>query len=505
MKFERRSGILLHPTSLPGKYGIGDLSSEALNFIDFLYKSGQTYWQLLPLSPPDFSNSPYDGLSAFAGNPILISPGELLKSGYLTKKDLNDCPHFPQHIVDFDAVIKYKAKILELAYKNFKSTKSTIEKKSFDLFCKNNNYWLDDFTLFIALMRHHDNLPWFEWDNKTKHRDLKTLLAWKKELADDINKQKFYQWQFFKQWLNVKQYANEKGIKIIGDIPIFVSMNSADVWANNHLFYFNNELKPTVVSGVPPDYFSDSGQLWGHPLYNWDAIKKNNYKWWISRFQMALTQSDIVRIDHFRGLYNYWEVKAEEETAINGSWKVGPGEDLFNVIIKNLGDVQIIAENLGDFDEESRIGVENLRKKFTFPGMKILQFAFGSDSNDPFLPQNFTNDYVVYTGTHDNDTTVGWYTTTSTEKEQDFARRYMAVNGSDIAWDLIRLGWSSVADTAITTVQDLLGLGHDARMNTPSTVGPKNWSWRFCTGDLSDNVADRLYELTNIYNRLKTK
>lgn len=504
MKFERRSGILLHPTSLPGRFGIGKLDDNAKRFVDFLSKSGQTYWQILPLSPPDFSNSPYDGLSAFAGNPILISPDELVNDEYLMEKDLDDHPHFPEHIVDFDAVIGFNAKLLELAYSNFKSKKSDPLKKSFDKFCRDNKFWLDDYTLFIALMRHHGNSPWYEWDKNTKHRDPKTLQIWKKNLVDEIKKQSFYQWQFFKQWEKIKKYANDKGVKIIGDIPIFVSMNSAAVWANKHLFYFDKELNPKVISGVPPDYFSSTGQLWGHPLYNWNAIKKNEYKWWISRFQVAFTQADIVRIDHFRGLYNYWEVKAGEKTAINGKWKRGPGAHFFDVIREKLGDVQIIAENLGDFDEQSRISVENLRRKYSFPGMKILQFAFGSDSRDPFLPSNYTHDFVVYTGTHDNDTTVGWYTTTSTEKEQDFARRYMAVNGSDIAWDLIRLGWSSVADTAITTIQDLLSLGHESRMNTPSTVGPKNWSWRYCTEDLSEQVADRLYELTNIYNRLNT-
>ena len=504
MEFERRSGILLHPTSLPGNFGIGKLGNQSKKFIDFLSKSGQTYWQVLPLSPPDYSNSPYDGLSAFAGNPILISPEELLNEGYLSEDDLTEHPHFPEHIVDFESVIKYNGKILHLAFSNFKSKSSNKQKESYDNFCNSNKFWLDDYTLFIALMRHHKNTPWYEWDKKTKHRDPNTLQMWRKELFDEIQKQNFYQWQFFKQWQALKKYANAKGIKIIGDIPIFVSMNSADVWANNHLFYFDKDLNPKVISGVPPDYFSNTGQLWGHPLYNWNAINKNQYKWWISRFQMAFTHSDIVRIDHFRGLYNYWEVKANEKTAINGKWKKGPGEKLFNVIINKLGNVQIIAENLGDFDKESQMGVDNLRKKFAFPGMKILQFAFGSDSNDPFLPHKYENDYVVYTGTHDNDTTVGWYTKSSLEKEQDFARRYMAVNGSDIAWDLIRLGWASVADTAITTVQDLLSLGHDSRMNTPSTVGPQNWSWRFCNGDLSEDIADRLYELSNIYNRLNT-
>lgn len=505
MKFLRRSGILLHPTSLPGRFGIGNFGAEALRFIDFLAESGQTYWQVLPLSPPDFSNSPYDGLSAFAGNPILINPEELVKDGFLTNDDIINLPNFPDSIVDFKSVIPLNAQLLYKAYYNFKAKTSTKHKNDFNLFCENNKYWLDDFSLFIALMRHHDNLPWYKWDEKIKRRDSNAIDFWRKELAESIEKQKFFQWQFYKQWLTVKKYANKKGIKIIGDIPIFVSMNSADVWANTKLFYFDKNLKPKVISGVPPDYFSSTGQLWGHPLYNWKVIAENNYDWWIKRFQMALTQADIIRIDHFRGLYNYWEVPAQEKTAINGKWRKGPGEDFFNTVIEKLGDIQIIAENLGDFDKASFKGVENLRKKFDFPGMKILQFAFSNDATDLFLPHNYENDCVVYTGTHDNDTTFGWYKSTSTEKERDFARRYMAVSGSDIAWDLIRLGWSSVADTAITTVQDLLSLDHDCRMNTPSTVGPQNWSWRVKPGALTQDIANRLRELTSIYNRINSK
>ncbi len=501
MKLKRRSGILLHPTSLPGKYGVGKLGKASLNFIDFLAESGQTYWQILPLNPPDFANSPYDSLSAFAGNPILIDPDGLVEDGYLTPDDIQNPPDFPEKIVDFKKVMSLNAQFLYKAYDNFRFRASKNDLDAFTLFCKNNKYWLDDYALFIALMRNNDNLPWYKWDEKIKKRDTKILNTWRKKLDGQIGKQKFFQWLFFKQWLSVKEYANERGIKIIGDIPIFVSMNSADVWAHTDMFYFDDDLKPNVVSGVPPDYFSETGQLWGHPLYNWEETAKRKYEWWINRFRIAFTSSDVVRIDHFRGLYNYWEVKATEKTAINGNWKNGPGEDLFNAIINKLGDVQIIAENLGDFDEESKIGVENLRNKFSFPGMKILQFAFGSDSNDPFLPHNFENDYVVYTGTHDNDTTFGWYQVSSSEKERDYARRYMAVSGSDIAWDLIRIGWSSIADTAITTVQDLLSLGPDSRMNLPSTVGPDNWSWRLLPNALNESIAKRLKELTIMYGR----
>ncbi len=501
MKFERRCGILLHPTSLPGRFGIGDFGEEALRFIDFLIDSGQTYWQILPLSPPDFANSPYESLSAFAGNPILISPDELIKDGYLKESDLQDIPKFSENKVEFTKVKNYKTNLLSKAYEYFKKNTTSKEKKLFEDFCQTNQYWLNDFSLFFALMLHHNNLPWQNWDSKTKRRDKATLKEWKQKLANMIEKQKFFQWQFYKQWLTIKNYANSKSIKIIGDIPIFVSMNSADVWANTDMFYFDDNLKPIVVSGVPPDYFSETGQLWGHPLYNWKETAKRKYEWWINRFRIAFTLANVVRIDHFRGFYNYWEVQSAEKTALNGRWQNGPGEDFFYSVINKLGDVQIIAENLGDFDIESKIGVENLRKKFSFPGMNILQFAFGSDHTDSFLPHNYKHDCVVYTGTHDNDTTSGWYNNSSTEKERDHARRYMAVSGSDISWDLIRLGWSSIADTAITTVQDILNLGSDSRMNLPSSVGPDNWSWRLLPNELNKEIANRLKELTILFGR----
>jgi len=502
MEYKRRSGILLHPTSLPGRFGVGKLGEEAIKFIDFLHESGQTYWQVLPLGPPDFANSPYDCLSAFAGNPTLIDPVGLVEEGFLFNNDIVNLPQFPDHYIDFAKVFPINAQYLYKAYDNFKSKTSKKNKDEFYNFCKKEAYWLDDYALFIAIMRNRENKPWSQWEDAIKKRDPETLETWKKNLADPIEKQKFFQFLFFKQWLSIKKYANSKGIKIIGDIPIFVSMNSADVWAHTDMFYFDSKLNPKVVSGVPPDYFSRTGQLWGHPLYNWKTIEQSNFDWWIKRFKMGFTQADVVRIDHFRGLYNYWEVPAGEKTAVNGKWKKAPGINLFNAVTNELGDVQIIAENLGDFDKDSLKGVEELRKKYSFPGMKILQFAFGSDATDHFLPHNFKNDYVVYTGTHDNDTTFGWYQETSSEKERDYARRYMAVPGNDIAWDLIRLAWSSIADTAITTVQDLLNLGHEARINTPSTMGPQNWSWRLAGNALNRDIAYRLKELTRIYGRL---
>jgi 4-alpha-glucanotransferase len=320
-------------------------------------------------------------------------------------------------------------------------------------------------------------------------------------LADEIDSQKYRQWQFFEQWLSLKRHANERRIRVIGDIPIFVALDSADVWANPHLFHFDEHLQPTVVSGVPPDYFSETGQLWGHPLYRWERMAEDGYEWWIRRFHMAFTQADVVRIDHFRGFYDYWEVPAGEKTAIKGRWLRGPGAPFFRTVTAALGKVAIIAEDLGDFNDESRAGVDALQAEFGYPGMKVLQFAFGGGPSDPFLPHNHRSDFVAYTGTHDNDTAVGWYEVTSTEAERDFARKYLGSDGSDIAWDLIRATWASVATTAVTTVPDLLSLGHDARFNTPSTVGPPNWCWRLPPGALAKEVGQRLLELTAIYGR----
>jgi 4-alpha-glucanotransferase len=320
-------------------------------------------------------------------------------------------------------------------------------------------------------------------------------------LADEIENQKYQQWQFFQQWLALKRYANQHDVAIIGDIPIFVALDSADVWANADLFRFDADLQPTVVSGVPPDYFSATGQLWGHPLYRWDLMAENDYAWWISRFRMAFTQADVVRIDHFRGFYNYWEIPAWAETAVDGEWRYGPGADLFRAVTSKLGRVDIIAEDLGEFDQESRAGVDALQNEFGYPGMKVVQFAFRSTPSDPFLPHNYASDCVAYTGTHDNDTVTGWYQVTSSAEERTYARQYMGCDGSDIAWDVIRLAWASVANTAMTTAQDLLSLGHEARMNLPGTVGPPNWCWRFRSGALTDDIAQRLEELTTIYGR----
>jgi len=502
MLFPRRSGILFHPTSLPGRFAIGDLGDEAYRFVDFLVAAGQSYWQVLPLSPTGYGDSPYQGLSAFAGNPALISPERLLAAGHLNPADLEGGPAFDPQRVHFDSAVGHKEALLERAFANFQARAPAEQRATFERFCAEQAYWLEDFALFMALRRANGNRLWNEWEPDLARGRPEALARARESLAGPIASQKYRQWQFFEQWLALKRYVNERGIRIIGDIPIFVSMDSADVWANRHLFHFDEDLRPTVVSGVPPDYFSETGQLWGHPLYRWDVMAQDGYAWWLARFRMALTLADIVRIDHFRGFYNYWEVPAGEPTAVKGRWLFGPGAALFRAARAALGEVAVIAEDLGDFDDESRAGLDALMAEFGYPGMKVLQFAFGSGPEDPFLPHNFTRDCVVYTGTHDNDTTVGWYQVTSTEAERDYARKYMRCDGSDIAWDMIRLAWASVAHTAITTVQDLLSLGHEARMNMPGTVGPPNWCWRLAPGLLKETLAERLLELTAIYGRL---
>ncbi len=500
MTFPRRSGVLLHPTSLPGRFGIGDLGAIAYRFVDFLAAAGQTYWQVLPMSPTGYADSPYQGLSVFAGNPMLISPDKLAAAGHLPASGLDNVPNFPAQHVDFGWVIPYKMRLLERAFACFDREASHEQQAAFTRFCAEQAWWLDDVALFMALKEYYELRPWHEWEHGIARRQPDALTHWRDYLAERIQSQKYRQWQFYEQWLALKRYANGKGIRIIGDMPIYVARDSTDVWANPHLWNCDDNLNPTVVSGVPPDYFSASGQLWGHPIYRWDVMARQGYAWWIDRFRMALTQTDIVRIDHFRGFYNYWEVPAGEPTAINGQWRQGPAAALFQTLNKTLGNVQIIAEDLGEFDNKSRAGLDALQAEFGYPGMKVLHFAFSGKPSDPFLPHNYQRDCVVYTGTHDNDTTVGWYGR-ATDVEKDYVRRYVGRDASDIAWDFIRLAWSSVANTALTTVQDVLSLDGDARMNMPGTTGAPNWCWRLQDGALSDGLAARLRDLTFVYGR----
>lgn len=502
MKFPRRSGIILHPTSLPGRYGIGDLGAEAYRWIDFLVAAGQTYWQVLPLNPTGYGDSPYLCFSALAGNPLLISPDKLIESNHLAQSDIADVPAFSAEHVDYGGVIQYKTELLNRAFANFQRNGSADQQKAFRRFCKEQTGWLDDFALYMALKESHGWRPWYEWERELVMREDRAMAYARKDLNDQIENQKYRQWQFFTQWLAVKQYANERGIRIIGDIPIFVAMDSAEVWASPHLFHLDKDLKPTIVSGVPPDYFSKTGQLWGHPHYRWNLMADDGYAWWIKRFKMVFTVADVVRIDHFRGFYNYWQVPFGETTAIKGKWIKGPGAKLFRAVTQALGEVAIIAEDLGEFDVESRAGVTALQKEFGYPGMRVLNFAFDGDSpHNPFLPHNFSGDEVVYTSTHDSNTVVGWYHDEATERIRDHVRRYLARDGSDIAWDFIRLAWSSVAPTAMTTAQDVLSLDGSARMNAPG-IASGNWQWRVLPGTLNDAIAARLKELTALYGRV---
>jgi len=494
MSFSRSSGILLHPTSLPSRYGIGDLGDEAFRWVDFLASANQKLWQILPLGPTGFGDSPYQCFSAFAGNPFLISPDKLLADGLLSRSALESIPNFPNDNVDYGPVIQYKLSLLDAVYANYKRTK--ILRDEFEAFKQKNSAWLDDFALFMALKESHNGAVWSTWDDELVSRQPQALTAAREKYADAVESQEFRQFLFFRQWETIRSCAHRHGIKIIGDIPIFVAYDSADVWAHPELFFLDEHGKPTVVAGVPPDYFSATGQLWGNPLYRWDVLKKNNYVWWIERFRATLAVVDIVRLDHFRGFEAYWEIPFGMPTAQVGKWIKGPGADFFDALKASLGDLPIIAEDLGVVTKE----MTALRDQFNLPGMKVLQFAFGSDGSDLFLPHNFTPNCVVYSGTHDNDTTRGWYETSSTEKERDFARRYLGRDGADIAWDLIRVAFSSVADMAVVPLQDVLNLGTQARMNLPGRASG-NWGWRFEWSQVNDGMRERLKEMSMLYGR----
>ncbi len=496
--FSRSSGILLHPTSLSGSYGIGELGEPAYQFVDFLHASGQGLWQVLPLGPTGYGDSPYQAFSAFAGNPLLISLDELIKEGTLSQTDIAEAPRFPADRVDYGPVIEFKKGVLKRSFKRFKAGASWAQRGEFMAFCDANRYWLDDFALFMALKDHFNSAAWNEWDTNIAARDPDALEATARELDPQMELHRYLQFQFFRQWLALKRYANQRGIRVIGDIPIFVAYDSAEVWSNPGLFYLDEEGSPTVVAGVPPDYFSPTGQLWGNPLYRWDVLADEGYAWWIERFRAAFKLFDIVRVDHFRGFEAYWEVPATEKTAVKGRWVKGPGAALFRAVRKALGNVPIIAEDLGFVTPE----VEELRESLGFPGMKVLQFAFDTDATNEFLPHNYERNCVVYTGTHDNDTTRGWFESRS-DRERKRVLTYLGTDGREIHWDFIRLAFSSVANTAIVPLQDVLGLGSEARMNYPSRASG-NWSWR-CTPDaLTDKIAARLCTLAEAYGRTST-
>jgi len=492
----RSCGILVHPTSFPGRYGIGDLGDGATRFIDFLESAGQSLWQILPLGPTGYGDSPYQSFSTFAGNFYLISPDEWVTQGYLTSGDLYDVPWFDPRCVDYGPMIEYKMSICKKAFDRFLSHATRAQKSGYARFCDRNEYWLDDYALFTSLKNHFRGAVWNKWPTAIAERKDEAMAEYTAMLEEEISFYKFLQYEFFRQWEGIKKYANEKDISIVGDLPIYVSMDSADVWANPGLFLIDGDLQPTAVAGVPPDYFAEDGQLWGNPLYNWDEHGKTGYAWWIKRIAAVLRTVDIVRIDHFRGFESYWAVPYKAVTAKKGKWVKGPGLELFTAIKGHFGCLPIIAEDLGIITDE----VRELRDLAGLPGMKVLQFAFEPNAQGLYAPHNYSDTHcVVYTGTHDNDTTLGWYEKAE-EKERDYYRRYMNVTGETVAWDLIRLAYASIAVYAIAPVQDIMELGSDSRMNKPG-VPDGNWRFRYTQDMLTDEMAEHLLYLAKLYNR----
>lgn len=503
MKFERSAGVLLHPTSLPSKYGIGDLGDEAYRFLDFLVAGKQTLWQILPLGPTGYGDSPYQCFSAFAGNPLLISPDELVKLGFLSVDQLKNIPEYNPHSIDFGNVINYKTDLLKTAFQKYidlGEKGSSDFTKAFSDFKHHNQFWLDDYALFMACKEQHNGQMWIHWEKELALRQPKAVKEWTKKLAHEINYQQFIQFLFFKQWNQLKKTANDRGVKIVGDLPIFVAYDSADVWANKELFTVDENGKLIWVAGVPPDYFSETGQLWGNPLYNWDKMAEDDFKWWRDRLSTIFEVVDLVRIDHFRGFEAYWRIPGNAKNAINGKWIKAPGKKLFSTIEKYLGQLPIIAEDLGVITD----GVIELRDKFNFPGMKILQFAFGSKMEHKFLPHNFIKNCVVYTGSHDNETTKGYFESAKNARNQndifDFTQKYLNYFGEDLTGELIRIAYASVANTVVIPLQDILKFGNEARMNFPGKFGG-NWTWRFTWDQVPYGIADHYKMLADMYER----
>jgi len=509
MNFPRSSGILLHPTSLPGPYGIGDLGPQAYAFADFLRRSGQSLWQVLPLGPTGYGDSPYACYSAFAGNTLLISPEQLFTDGLLARSELPPPASHTNERIDFAQAHALKDDLLRSAYEHYKRTTDTGLRSAFETFAQQSSAWLEDYALFRALKDAHQGLPWNKWESALVRRTPTALARAREQLRDEIEAQMFYQFLFFRQWYALKTYGNEHGIQIVGDLPIFVAHDSADVWTNPEEFKLDKNGTPIVVAGVPPDYFSTTGQLWGNPLFDWDRMLEEGFNWWIERMRATLNVVDVVRVDHFRGFAACWEIPGGDQTAERGQWVEAPGKQLFTAIRKALGDLPLIAEDLGVITPD----VVALRDEFGFPGMRILQFGFGGDTKNIDLPHNYTTNVVAYTGTHDNDTTVGWFqsvagegstrTARQIDRERKFCLNYLNSNGKEIHWDFIRAVLASVANTAIVPLQDVLGLGTEARMNLPnSTEG--NWAWRYKAGALTEKIETRLKELTDWYGRART-
>jgi 4-alpha-glucanotransferase len=494
--FERSAGILLHPTSLPGDTGIGELGPAAYQWLDFLEAAGQRLWQVMPLGPTGYGDSPYQSFSAFAGNPYLLSLERLADEGWLEADQAAALAGLPDRHVDYGAVIPAKLELLSRAAERFEERAGPEDREAFAAFVSSEEAWLDDFALFMALKEAHGGASWTAWEEPIRLREPEALDAARAELGRAVERHKLWQHWFYRQWSAVRSYAHDKGVHIVGDIPIFVALDSADAWSHPELFHFDDAGQPTVVAGVPPDYFSETGQRWGNPLYRWERMEAAGFPWWLQRFRSTLDFFDVVRVDHFRGFEAYWEIPAEEPTAVKGRWVEGPGQALFDALAAGLGELPIIAEDLGVITP----AVESLRDDNELPGMKVLQFAFAADASDPYLPHNYQRNCVVYTGTHDNDTTAGWYAQ-APEVERDFVRRYLGRDDSNIPWEFIRLAQASVADLAIFPLQDALGLGSEARMNTPGRASG-NWSWRMTWSDVPPWLAPQLHELARLYGRL---
>lgn len=491
----RTSGVLMPISSLPSPYGIGTMGQAARDFIDFLVEGGQTYWQILPICPTSYGDSPYQSFSSFAGNPYFIDLDYLCEDGLLTRKECKSADFGDnKEYVDYGIMYISRYEILRKAYARFMEDVP----EDFDAFCKDKKDWLEDYALFMALKDSEGGVAWSEWEDDLRFRDKKTLKKAKKEYAEDIEFYKMLQYLFFKQWNELKAYANDRDIKIIGDVPIYVSGDSADVWANPGQFYLDEDLKPIEVAGCPPDAFSEDGQLWGNPLFRWDEMKKDGYAWWTRRIKAMASLYDIVRIDHFRGFDSYYAIPAGDTTAKNGQWKEGPGMDLFKRLRKKLGELPIIVEDLGFLTPS----VYQLLEDSGFPGMKVIQFAFDDrEEGSEYLPHVYSQHCVAYTGTHDNDTVMGWLSTAS-EETVKFATEYLNLTKKEgFNWGMMRGIWSSVADMTIVPMQDLLGLGSEARINTPSTLG-ENWKWRMKSNALTQELADKLYSYMQMYGRI---
>jgi 4-alpha-glucanotransferase len=489
---KRSAGVLLHPTSLPGRFGVGDLGDELIVFLDWAESAGMRVWQVLPLNPPGYGYSPYGCISSFAGNPLLISPQRLVEGGLLPS--IGDVPEFPEDHVDFDRVTAFKNEILRASFAHFEANGRNEQRAALKRF-ERDNKWLPEWALYAALKEKYEGKQWSAWPRELARREKEAIAAANEELADAVRFHKYVQWLFFTQWAAVREAAYARKIKIMGDVPIYVAGDSADVWANRSLFQLDENGEPRFVAGVPPDYFSETGQRWGNPLYDWDKMRSQNFRWWVARIRANLRFADMLRLDHFRGFAAYWEIPAAERTAMNGRWVPGPGRALFDAIRTAVGDVPLVAEDLGFITAE----VHELRRAIDIPGMKILQFGF-SHVDSPHLPHRYEPETVVYTGTHDNDTARGWYET-APDAERALALEYLGCDSREFADTLMRAAYTSIAETAIVPVQDILNLGSDARMNRPGAKSD-NWSWRMETSALGEPDAVRMRRLAEITGRV---